>query len=212
MADTVKYTTIYGPGFSAEHVGVVNFGASPGPQSESGAVGAASHQLAPATDARAFISYAVAHRPIADVVGQFIADRFPDLSPVFIADSTASVPIGTDWFAAINAALRSVRVLFVLASQASLESRWVSFEIGWAWSRDIPVVFLCYDGITPDNLPSPYNTRQAILLSCEAAEDAMHAVVSSVSQVLGLTPREGVDIHLFAEALANRMRGASSAV
>lgn len=154
---------------------------------------------------QSFISYATRDRAIAELIQGFIENRFPSLGPIFVADSAASIPVGTDWLATINAALRSVRILFVLANEASLSSRWVNFEIGAAWVRDIPIVFLCYDGTSPGSLPSPYNTRQSFLLSAEDPLGTLRRLSEDIAAAMDLEPMPGLKLELFADGLARRL-------
>lgn len=133
---------------------------------------------------KAFISFASQHEVLAKFLRDFIVNCFPSLNPFFISSDPSNIPAGTDWFGQIKDALSSIRILFVLASELSLSRQWVNFEIGAAWSRNIPIVFLCHDGLTPEMLPPPYVFRQGLLLSKDDPEKCLNKLMINIENAL----------------------------
>jgi hypothetical protein len=160
------------------------------------------------SDARfkAFISFASEHETLAKFIKDFTETFFRDLSPCFISNDPRCIPAGKDWFKLISNALRTVQVLFVLACDLSLTRHWVNFEIGATWSREIPIIFLCYGGLTPTTLPLPYIGRQALLLSQDNSEDTLKKFVEHLEQSLNIRSEyRSFEMDYFAEQLESNM-------
>jgi hypothetical protein len=105
------------------------------------------------------------HSEVAVVKGIAAAIRDAFRDPLALYVSAVDPPeLGEDWFHEIDRALRSARLQIAIVGPGSMASRWIHFESGFAWARGIPVVFLCYGGIRPDQLPLPYGTRMGLEL------------------------------------------------
>jgi hypothetical protein len=78
--------------------------------------------------------------------------------------SAADIHYGDQWLKVIDEALERSNVILSLCSPASVRRSWINFESGSGWSRRIPVIPLCYKGLTKDQLPDPLGIFQAIEL------------------------------------------------
>lgn len=149
----------------------------------------------------AFISFSTESELLAEFIKKFIVHMFPDLHPFFISSSPDSIPVGTDWMNSMQKALSSAKIMFVLASKKSLIRPWINFEIGAAWSRNIPIVFLCYDDLSPESLPLPFAMRQAISLSRDEPERCLVKMVKHLTSALALEPTEETNLNYYSEKL-----------
>lgn len=77
-----------------------------------------------------FISHIDGERSIALKIQSLLRTVFGDDFPVFVSSDKRSIGGGTNWFAEIVSALRSVRVVLVLLSPDSVDARWINFEAG----------------------------------------------------------------------------------
>lgn len=110
----------------------------------------------------AFISHITEESSIAICLKEWIESSLLGNCSVFVSSDSEAIPAGFKWLDKINTALKNTQVMFVLCSSQSLQRPWINFEMGYAWSRDIPVIPLCHSGITKSSLPRPVGDFQAL--------------------------------------------------
>ncbi|HSO86424.1 MAG TPA: toll/interleukin-1 receptor domain-containing protein [Draconibacterium sp.] len=79
--------------------------------------------------------------------------------------SAADIHYGDQWLKVIDEAMERAKVILSLCSPGSVRRSWVNFESGSGWARRIPVIPLCYKGLTKDQLPDPLGIFQALELT-----------------------------------------------
>lgn len=114
-----------------------------------------------------FVSHADRDRDIALALRAWIEDTFLGGVKVFVSSDGESILPGDDWRAKVEDSLSEANVVLVVSTQHSLSRPWVGFEAGAGWARGAKVVPLCYHGVTPANLPTPYSARQGLDLGNE---------------------------------------------
>jgi hypothetical protein len=154
---------------------------------------------------KAFISFPTEHEKLGKFIRKFLVNVFPDLHPFFISSAPDCIPAGQDWLKSIKDALNSAKVLFVLATSRSLSRLWINFEIGAAWSKDIPIIFLCYDDLSPLSLPQPYITRQGLSLSIDEPEKCLTDLVRHLTHALNIKPIEKIELKSYSEELKQHL-------
>ncbi|MBF0421374.1 MAG: toll/interleukin-1 receptor domain-containing protein [Magnetococcales bacterium] len=110
-----------------------------------------------------FISYSQQDSSLAISMKEIIEIIVPGYN-VFIFSSPESVDFGDNWLVKLENALSSVLIFLVLADHDTFQRHWINFEVGYAWSRGIPIIFLCHGGLTPSGLPLPYQLRASVNL------------------------------------------------
>ncbi len=134
-----------------------------------------------------FVSHISEEKAIARVVvGWMKRTFFQRPLPVFLDEQ--SVPLGEAWQARIEAALKTAQMMFVVASEKALKARWVTLEIGAAWERGIPIVFLCHTDLTRDTLPLPYVGRRSLDLHTPQCPEQLLTAVAARFQMGALPP------------------------
>lgn len=83
---------------------------------------------------------------------------------VFVSADDRDILLGDDWFKQISEALSSSSILLLLCSKSSIVRPWISFEAGWGWGKSASLIPVCYNGVSPDTLPPPFDKRQGISL------------------------------------------------
>ncbi len=78
------------------------------------------------------------------------------------SDDGESIPLGTEWLKKIKESLENSSMILVLVSHVSKDRKWIYFESGGAYIRDIPVIPICIGGLKKNDLPIPLNLMQAI--------------------------------------------------
>jgi hypothetical protein len=58
--------------------------------------------------------------------------------------------------------LQTAKVVIPMVSEKSVKRPWVNFEAGAVWMKRIPIIPVCYSGLSVDNLPKPYSSLQAV--------------------------------------------------
>ena len=101
-----------------------------------------------------FISYSTKDTALAKELSNLLEER---AIRTFLAEK--SLGIGLRWQGQIQQALRESRMIVLLLTPESVESKWVMLEAGAAWALDIPLVpVLAY--VKPTDLPAPISDFQ----------------------------------------------------
>jgi TIR domain len=116
--------------------------------------------------AKVFISFIHEEQIVAKAVERLIRQKLSS-HEVFLS-SEWQIYAGEDWLQKITAELRSAEVIVILLSPRSVERPWVNFEAGGAWLAGKPVLPVCHAGMTPDRLPKPYSSLQALTIPKDA--------------------------------------------
>ncbi len=152
-----------------------------------------------------FVSFMSEHDALAHFISRVVTNFFPKLSPVFVSSSPDCVAPGADWLAETENALRNATLLIALVCKDSLAKHWINFEIGAAWSQDIPIIFLCYKDMTPDTLPSPYGSRQGLLLSQASAEKSLESMLNAIEKAAKVDRNDGFPTTFFTNELRKEL-------
>lgn len=59
---------------------------------------------------------------------------------VFMSNDGQSIPLGHNWLHKIEEGLANASLMFVFVTPNSIDSKWIYFEAGFAYSKDIEVV------------------------------------------------------------------------
>jgi hypothetical protein len=78
----------------------------------------------------------------------------------FVSSDGQSIQLGHEWQRTIVDALASAKLMFVLVTPRSLDSKWVYFESGYALARGIRVIPVAWLGTRLRDLPSPLSLLQ----------------------------------------------------
>ncbi len=111
---------------------------------------------------RIFLCHTSEEKPLLQLLKCWIEETFQERVSVFIDDGILA---GDLWFEQIEIALEASTLMLVVTSRQAFKSHWVHFEVGFAWARGIPIVFLCHTDITVADLFLPYSKRQSMDIS-----------------------------------------------
>jgi hypothetical protein len=95
-----------------------------------------------------FVSHVSEEKELAASLKSALLSHFKRGINVFVSSDLKSIELGTDWMDAIERAIKSSSVLIVLCSQSSIRRPWVSFELGAAWMRKIPIIPVCHTDLS----------------------------------------------------------------
>jgi hypothetical protein len=104
--------------------------------------------------------------------------------------SAADIHLGDAWLKVIDNALVDAKLILTLCSPNSVRRPWINFESGSGWSRQLPVIPICYNGMRRDQLPDPLGIFQAVELTNAAS---WRHLVDRVASMLGQAVADGFD-------------------
>lgn len=82
----------------------------------------------------------------------------------FLSSDGESIRFGRNWVVRISDALSQAKLMFVFLSPQSVDSRWIHFEAGCAYAKDIQVVPVCLPGIDLNRISPPLSLLQGFNL------------------------------------------------
>ncbi len=142
---------------------------------------------------RAFVSHVTEEADLAGRLKIALRRDFLGFLDVFVSSDAESIAAGEEWLRSIEKALQESAILIVLCSPASVGRPWINFEAGAAWMRGIPLVPVCYAGLTPGDLPVPLSLRQGLVLD---RPDGVQRLYTRIADILGcaVPPRSFEDL------------------
>jgi hypothetical protein len=102
---------------------------------------------------------------------------------IFMPSDGASIPFGKNWLKEIEEALVNCKLMFVWVTPNSTRSYWIYFESGYAYSRNIKVVPIGFDGIKLEEIPAPLSILQGFNVTSSASLDNIMAVINREFQL-----------------------------
>lgn len=119
-------------------------------------------------------------KPIKD----HILEKTGNAIEIFMSSDGASIPFGKNWVKEIELALTTCKLMFVWLTPNSAKSNWIYFESGYAYSRDIKVVPVGFDGIKLEELPPPLNLLQGFNIN---SANSLNNIIDIINNAFGLT-------------------------
>ena len=119
-------------------------------------------------------------KPIKD----HILEKTGNSIQIFMSSDGASIPFGKNWLKEIELALTECKLMFVWLTPNSVKSNWIYFESGYAYSRDIKVVPIGFDGIKLEELPAPLNLLQGFNIN---SSSSLNNIIAVINKEFGLT-------------------------
>ncbi len=114
-------------------------------------------------------------KPIKD----HIIEKTGNAIQIFLSSDGASIPFGKNWLKEIEQALTTCKLMFVWLTPNSAKSNWIYFESGYAYSRNIKVVPVGFDGIKLEDLKPPLNLLQGFNINSANSLNNIIAVINN---------------------------------
>ncbi len=124
-----------------------------------------------------FISHITEEAEVARIMKEWIESTFLGQHEVFVSSDSESIPAGTKWLDEITKAITSSKIILLLCNPGSINRPWINFEAGCGWARGIPVIPICYGGLTRGKLPPPINALQALDFDEKLPEKLFSALI-----------------------------------
>ena len=109
---------------------------------------------------KVFISHIAEEAALASVLKDWIESTFLGQVDVFV--SGHDISSGEQWFRRLGEELTDAKAMLVLCSERSVSRPWINFEAGAGHVKGVPVIPICYAGVSKDTLPAPLLFFQAL--------------------------------------------------
>lgn len=137
-----------------------------------------------------FISHITEEKEVAIIIKNLIEEIFPKQTKIFVSSDGVSITAGTKWLDEISKALNEADLLITLCSEISIKRPWINFELGAGWKKNIPIIPICYLGITKKQLPQPIAMLQAMDL---VDNNSLKYMFEGIAKHLGLSLGKRID-------------------
>lgn len=124
-----------------------------------------------------FLSHAATDGETAGYLQQVIEGCFPR-ADVFVSTDLQDVPLGSKWPEKVLAKLNDAVVVLVLATERGMDRKWVWFETGAGWSRNLQLIPCCLGKVRKGQLPHPFSEYMGVNLDQEADVQQLIAQLS----------------------------------
>lgn len=150
-----------------------------------------------------FISHINEEKNIAIVLKDWIESTFSGQFKVFVSSDNHSIIAGDKWMNNIYEALTCSKVLIALCSKSSIQRPWINFEIGGAWTKNIPIIPICHSGISKNSLPQPIAQFHALNLD---DKESLTLIFKSIAKHLDINRLPRIDYSIMKKEIENALQ------
>jgi hypothetical protein len=101
---------------------------------------------------------------------------------IFMSSDGQSIPFGHNWVHKIEEGLNNAKLMFVFVTPTSIDSAWIYFEAGFAYSKNIEVIPVGI-GINVSQLKAPLNLLQGFDIT---SADSLNNFISVINRKFDL--------------------------
>jgi hypothetical protein len=113
-----------------------------------------------------------------------LLDKTSGTTTIFLSSDGQSVPLGRNWVHSIEEALTSSALMLVCVSPRALQSQWIFFEAGFAYSRQVQVVPVGLPGVDLSDVPAPLSLLQGFNIS---SHQGLNNILALLNKVFGVS-------------------------
>lgn len=131
-----------------------------------------------------FFSHSTADKDILIKLKNILVRKTGNALEVFLSSDGQSIQFGKNWVHRIQEALDTASIMFVFLTPNSIQSNWIFFEAGYAYSKGITVVPVGFLGIDLNKIAPPLSLLQGFNI---ANNDSLNNLISTINKEYGLT-------------------------
>lgn len=123
-----------------------------------------------------FFSHSSKDKQSLIVLKDLIEEKTGGTVNIFMSSDGQSIPFGSNWMYKIEEGLREAKIMFVFATPKSIDTGWIYFEAGYAYSKGIEVIPI---GINVDigSIKPPISLLQGFnMISAESINNIIHII------------------------------------
>lgn len=147
-----------------------------------------------------FFSHSSKDRDMILPIRNALVDGTGKCIEIFMSSDGQSIPFGRNWIHKIEAGLNVSQVMFVFVTPNSINTAWIYFEAGFAYSKGIRVIPVGI-GVSIGQLKPPLSLLQGFDV---LSKDSLNNIITVVNQEFGLAFGEiytDVEFHAIQERL-----------
>jgi predicted transcriptional regulator len=111
---------------------------------------------------KVLISHIHEETPIAQVLQDWVESTFAGQTDVFVLTDDEIIVSDSAWLEKVDETMEGANALLPLISSTSIQTPWINFELGCAWTKGIFILPICHSGVRTANLPQPLSMFQAL--------------------------------------------------
>lgn len=116
---------------------------------------------------------------------------------IFLSSDGQSIPFGTNWVHKVEQGLQDATLMFVFITDNSVQSDWIYFESGFAYSRGINVIPIGL-GVDISGIKAPLNLLQGFNVD---SADSLNNIIAIINREFNYSIADGFDYSDYIEIL-----------
>lgn len=153
-----------------------------------------------------FLSHSSLDKAALAALKKILDDRAAGSLNFFLSSDGESIRFGRNWVVRISDALSQAKLMFVFLSPQSADSKWIHFEAGCAYAKDIQVVPVCLPGIDLNRITPPLSLLQGFNLH---SQDTMGNLARICNETFNMKINETFRSEDFDKIVSNTMGNAA---
>lgn len=133
-----------------------------------------------------FFSHSSKDRDLILPIKNKLTDITSGTMDIFMSSDGQSIPFGRNWVSKIEEGLENTQIMFVFVTPNSINSEWIYFEAGYAYSKEIEVIPVGI-GVHIGELKAPLNLLQGFDI---LSYDSMNNFISVINKRFKLSFKE----------------------
>ena len=108
---------------------------------------------------------------------ELILDKVDNKIDIFLTCDGQSIRFGTNWVSEIENALDRASIFFVFLTESSIMSKWVHFEAGYGYRRNVNVIPVGFLGVEISSLSPPLGLLQGFTIESNKTCDNILSIL-----------------------------------
>ena len=129
-----------------------------------------------------FFSHASSDAPTLTRLKRAFEEKTGGTIEIFLSSDGQSIQFGRNWVHRVEEAMGQAKLMVVFVSPESADSKWIYFESGFAYAKDLQVVPVALPGVDLSDLPPPLGLLQGFNIR---SEDGLNNLIALVNEVFG---------------------------
>ncbi len=131
-----------------------------------------------------FFSHSTVDKDILIKLKNILVSKTGNALEVFLSSDGQSIQFGKNWVHRIQEALDTASMMFVFLTPNSIQSNWIFFEAGYAYSKGITVVPVGFLGTDLNQIAPPLSLLQGFNIT---NQDSLNNLISTINKEYGFT-------------------------
>lgn len=126
-----------------------------------------------------FFSHSSLDKEYISYLKQSILEKTSNTVDIFQSSDGESIPFGNNWVHKVEESLNESKIMFVFISNKSINSNWIYFESGFAYSKGIKIIPIGISGVDVAMLKPPLNLLQGFNIT---GSDGLNNIITVLNR------------------------------